>query len=465
MILRFRRRSVRPRLEALELRVTPSNIGVNLSSNTQFTGDYIWTDVHNLFSPWGQVGSPGQTTPAIPLNADNYPLAPASTFADLLDYPDGDYQLSYQGTATVSFSGIGYLAGPVVTNSSGVSTGTVVIDHDLGNGTNLNLTVTGVSAAATMSNFHLYAPGYGSNPTQMFTNTFLNQLKPFSTIRFENWNNVIDSTASSWQERTLPTSFLSTTATGVPYEDMIELANESQKDMWINIPALASPNYVQNLAQLIDNDLDPNLKVYVEYSDETWSSAWLEYSQVLQAAQSNPLVTAAGAEGKIEQQSAYELVSIAQIFDNVFGTSSSRVRPIVAGFADISSYAQTQLQFIQANYGAPSQYVWGVAIAPYLSLPTGDDVAGLSLNQLFVDLNQYLDTTYVSDLQANDALAQSYNLPLISYEGGTSIPGASGVNTQVKEEAQDDPRIYQLYVNMINDWNQYVGSGQSVHGL
>ena len=134
------------------------------------------------------------------------------------------------------------------------------------------LTVTGVSAAATMSNFHLYAPGYGSNPTQMFTNTFLNQLKPFSTIRFENWNNVIDSTASSWQQRTLPTSFLSTAATGVPYEDMIELANESQKDMWINIPALATPNYVQNLAQLIDNDLDPNLNVYVEYSDETWSS-------------------------------------------------------------------------------------------------------------------------------------------------------------------------------------------------
>ena len=64
-----------------------------------------------------------------------------------------------------------------------------------------------------------------------------------------------------------------------------------------------------------------------------------------------------------------------------------------------------------------------MAIAPYISLPTGDDVAGLSLNQLFVDLNQYLDTTYVSDIQANDAVAQSYNLPLVSYEGGTSIPG------------------------------------------
>ena len=138
-------------------------------------------------------------------------------------------------------------------------------------GQSLVLTVTGVSPTATISNFHLYAPGYGSNPTQMFTNTFLNQLKPFSTIRFENWNNVISSTASTWQLRTPPTSFLSTGTTGVPYEDMIELANEAQKDMWINIPALATPNYVQNLAQLIDSDLDPNLNVYVEYSDETWA--------------------------------------------------------------------------------------------------------------------------------------------------------------------------------------------------
>jgi hypothetical protein len=475
MALRPRRRSGRhrigksgrPRIETLESRVTPSNIGVNLAPNSQYSGDFIWVDVHNLFAPWGQVDAPGVYTPAIPVNANNYPLAPAAAGANLLNYPDGDYQLSYQGTATLTFSGIGYLAGPVVTNSSGVSTGTVVINHDLdiggvaNPGQNLLLTVTGVSSTATFSNFHLYAPGYGSNPTQMFTNTFLNQLKPFSTIRFVNWNDTVNSTASSWQARTPPTSFLSTSTTGVPYEDMIELANEAQKNMWITIPALATPDYVQNLAQLIDQQLDPNLKVYVEYSDETWSDAWLAYSQVLQAAGSNPLVTpGAGPETKIEQQSAFELVSIAQTFDKVFGASSSRVMPVVAGFSDVSSWTQIQLQFIQANFGDPDQFVSGLAIAPYLSLPTGDDVAGLTLNQLFADLNQYLATTYVSDLTSNEALAKKYNLPLVTYEGGTSIPSVTnGLNAQVKLEAQLDPRMYQLYVNMINDWNQYAGSG------
>ena len=89
--------------------------------------------MHNLFRSWGPLDHPEAGGPAIPVNANNYPLAPASTIADLAAYPDGDYQLSYQGTATVSFSGIGSLSGPLVTEG-GVTTGTVVIDHNQGDG-------------------------------------------------------------------------------------------------------------------------------------------------------------------------------------------------------------------------------------------------------------------------------------------------------------------------------------------
>ncbi len=462
-----RRKRHRPSLELLEPRITPSNIGVNLTFNYLTAGQDVWVDVGKLFGAWGApVGPTGSATgPAPAVNADNYPLAPASTGARLGSYPDGDYQLSYQGTGIVTFSGIGYLAGPVTTNSDGVSTGTVVIDHDLGagsffNGTLLDMTVTGVSPTATISNFHLYSPGYGSNPTQMFTNAFLQTLKPFSTIRFVQWNNVVDSTASTWASRALPTSFSTTGTMGVPYEDIIELANESQKDMWINIPALATPDYVQNLAQLIYSNLDPNLNVYVEYSDETWNGGFYEYSQVLQLANSNPLVTAPDSTHKIQQESAYQIVSIGQTFDSVFGSSNARVRPVVGAFVSTPNLtSQVQLQFIQANYGTPSKYVYGVGIAPYVLLPTGDDVAGLTLNRLFTDINQSLATTYVSSLQANVAVASSFGLPLLAYEGGTDLsPGSKNVNAQVKLEAQSDPRMYQVFTTMMNDWNTYVGS-------
>jgi len=448
MTLRRRRKSLFPRIEHLEPRLVLSDIGINLASNATDTNDPIWVDVHNTFVGWGA---------GVPVNSDNYPLENASTGTNLGGYPDGNYLLSYQGTGTVTFSGIGYLAGPLVTGSNGVTTGTVVINHQLGNGKFLFISVSGVSPSATISNLHLYVPGYGSNPTQMFTNTFLHQLQPFSTLRFMNWMQTNGSTVSTWQERTPPTSFLATGPAGVPYEDMIELANESQKDMWINIPALATSNYVQNLAELIDTELDPNLKVYLEYSNETWNNGDLANSQILQAAQSNPLVTATDPFSQVEQQSAFELYSSAQIFDQVFGTGSARIRPVLGGWAAIADAAQTQLQFIQTNYGAPSQYIWGVSIAPYLSLPGGDDVPGLTINQLFADLNQDLNTKYVSTITANQAVAQAYNIPLVAYEGGESMYAFNNLNYAVKEESMADPRMHELYDNMMTYWYKYAG--------
>ena len=47
--------------------------------------------------------------------------------------PNGTYEFSYTGTATVTFSDIGQLAGPV-TVSNGVTTGTVIVNHATGDG-------------------------------------------------------------------------------------------------------------------------------------------------------------------------------------------------------------------------------------------------------------------------------------------------------------------------------------------
>jgi hypothetical protein len=206
MMLRARRRKSRPQIELLEPRITPSNIGVALGANGGYGNgsDYIWVDVHNVFGSWAPLG----TTGTVPVNSDDYPLESAQSSALLTGYPDGDYQLSYTGTGTVSFSGIGTLAGPITTDSNGVHSGTVILNQDSHSNNNLVLTVTGVSPTATISNFHLYAPGYGSDPTQMFTNTFLKTLEPFSAIRFVDWESVIDSDVSSWSQRVPPTSFI-----------------------------------------------------------------------------------------------------------------------------------------------------------------------------------------------------------------------------------------------------------------
>ena len=53
-----------------------------------------------------------QPDTAIPLTADGYPLANATTCFNLANYPDGNYGFSYTGTATVAFSDIGNSPGP-----------------------------------------------------------------------------------------------------------------------------------------------------------------------------------------------------------------------------------------------------------------------------------------------------------------------------------------------------------------
>ena len=275
-----------------------------------------------------------------------------------------------------------------------------------------------------------------------------------------NWDEAIASTVSNWSGRVPPTALITDGSAGVPYEDMIELCNESNKDMWINVPTEATPAFVQDLAQLIDADLDPNLNVYVEYSNETWNDGSPVFGEVLSAAGANPLVTQSGNQSMmVAQQSAYEEVSIAKIFDQVFGSQAARVRPIMAALAAWSQVASWQLQFIQQNYGPPSQIIYGSAVAPYVTLPGGDNVAGLTINEVFADLNQYLVSDIVPWLQSDAAVAAQYGVPLVAYEGGQGLaPGANDLNFSVLQAAQNDPRMYQVYLTLMAEWEQ-VGGG------
>jgi hypothetical protein len=446
-----------PRGESLEPRIVLSaEVGINLDLNASYNNDPIWTDLHNLASKW--YPSSGST---VALTADGYPLANASTSFVTANYPNGTYGFSYTGSGTVTFSDVGQSMGPV-TVSNGVTTGTVVVNHLLYDGSTLGMQVTGINPANPMDNFHLMAPGYGNGttPEPMFMPAFIATLKPFSDIRFLNWDMVNVSTVANWSARVGPDAFLTDTSAGVPYEDMIELCNEVQKDMWINIPVDATPQYVQSLAQLIDTDLDPNLNLYVEYANETWNSSTIVENQVLTAAKANPLVTqSSNTLQMIAQQSAYQEVSDAQIFKQVFGSQSARVLPIMSGWSIFPSYSQYALQFIQQTYGAPSQYIYATAVSAYIELPGGDDVSGLTLSQLFADLNQYMTSSFVPNLQSDITVAQEYGLPLIGYEGGEGLPSGTGIlNSAVFTAAQNDPRMYQLFATMVNLWDQGGGA-------
>lgn len=65
---------------------------------------------------------------------------------------------------------------------------------------------------------------------------------------------------------------------GVPYEWLIELANETANDLWIQVPHTASEDLIRQLARLIAGKnghvgLHKNLRVWFEFSNEIWNGA------------------------------------------------------------------------------------------------------------------------------------------------------------------------------------------------
>ncbi|MHB1559843.1 MAG: NPCBM/NEW2 domain-containing protein, partial [Isosphaeraceae bacterium] len=450
-----RRPAFRPAAESLESRLVLSGspIGVSLDSNSWYAGNPIWTDLHNQAVPWSPLG--GDASP-VPLSADGYPLENAQTSFAVANDPAGNYQFSYTGSGTVAFSGA-TLVGPV-TVSGGVTSGTLQITSTGPNAPFVTMNVTGVDSSNPMDNFHLMLPGYGNgtSPEPMFTPQFLQALKPFSDIRFLNWEHVNNSTVSDWSQRVQPNAFLTDSSGGVPYEDMITLANDSQKDIWINIPALATPQYVQNLAQLVYNELDPNLNVYFEFSNEVWNGGFLAYHQVAAAALNNPtLDQSLGQYQLVAQQTAYSLLADAKIFDQVFGSGAARVRPILGGQASWTQFQQYELAYIQQTYGPPSQYIYATAVAPYFSY-TGAQTSGLTVASILANLQSNVQSTF-SAMQSDAAVAKQYGVPLVAYEGGPSIvPNSSDLAALY--QAQNDPRMEAIYQQYLADW-QSVGGG------
>ena len=289
----------------------PAAYGVNIAANTDWSVDQAWVDVRNLFRRWGRLGKPWEENPSLPLSDDGYPLDDASSLTYLKGYPDGTYHLRFRGSATVTFSGMGRLAGPVV-SANGVSTGDVIVDHRRGE--LLILNVRGVDVIDPIRDLRLIRPDLPPETTEVFSERFLHRLRPFSVVRFMDWTRTNNSQVRDWSGRVVPTSFLRTGPGGVAYEDVVALANALKKDVWINVPDEATGEFVVQLARLLRDTLDPDLAVYVEYSNEVWNSTFAQAKRLSASAMTNPHLTKPDAFGRAGELAAERLVSIATIF-------------------------------------------------------------------------------------------------------------------------------------------------------
>lgn len=448
-----------------------AQIGVNIGLPER-GGTYI--DLVKENYRWNEL-STGNALNASQVDTQGWPTVDAQYIVDFrpvaewfgsIDDPEV-YRLDVSGTWKCSFQGQG-----VVAASTGGSVQNLQYDI-MANLTTFDFVVTPASNGLFLinfsntrrtpsdpvnsgfTNFKMLRPGYVED-SQLFHTPLLNIFDSvnFSAIRFmvfteANGTDPAYPSVMEWSDRKLPTD---ASQVGIPtigkrvgacWEHVIDLANRTQTDAWINVPISASADYVTQLANLLKNTLDPSLNIYVESSNEVWNTApGFEQSQYNQAQ--------AAALGIGEQENhARRTAELATIFSSVFGADmiNDRVRVVLCSHLPMLKWwVEPMLQYINSNFTAPSNLIYAIGCQTYFS---GGAQIGESVNKILDDCHSSI-SNQIFDTGINEAgrmqwiaKANAWNLPggFVSYEGGPDHGGGSTDNIANRILAERSERM------------------------
>ena len=342
-----------------------------------------------------------------------------------------------------------------------------------GNGSEYNYFTTGVNWATT------------TNP---WNPTFISELQQAKArcLRFMDWGCVNSSLVTTWSQRIPKTAnhYLSgntqpqrgETGYGIAYEWMIDLCNRVNADLWVCVPHLTDTNYAFQLATLIKNNLNTNLKVYVEYSNECWNdgfaqTGWLDAQRNINGL-ANPLtwqgktVNGFGSGGDCRwSEYTYFVCRTMNQFNQVFGTNSPRVVKVMSGQAGwgqgtgMNQMCEYHLACLQTTNCNP----WGIkidayAIAPYWNAsdhtPTGTEA---SMRASLADC--------VTDLKDTRAALVGSNIPLVCYEGGPDNYSSQAITDSSFQYQLTIDALTAMALQVQGIFNYYTFNGGYIWGL
>lgn len=400
-----------------------------------------------------------------------FDLRPSYAWAPPEDDPDR-FQIDLSGRYRLSFKGQGEVrTGDATVRNQSYDPGSDTTTADLyfppGKGL---LIVDFVNTRGGIRDLRVIRPGYDADISRIFTGPFLSALEPFSVLRFMDFTHTNNSNPphparTEWNQRKLPTDATQLSfggkKDGAAWEYVIALGNESGKDVWINVPVSASDDYIRKLAELFRQNLRPGIRIYLEYSNEVWNPLFTQQPWNLsQAIQEVAQLTSPGlppAIGRIMQarRVANRTVQIARIFEEVYGVGSlnDTLRPVLSWWAIYPDDYRDMLQFLNAKYGPPAQYLYGIAMAPYFN--SAGSGADASPDQILDRLNQSIDG-WRSTRQIFIGVASQFGIRALTYEGGpdsgeNAVSGGAAENVANRIRAHRHPRMQDLVVKDMKD--------------
>lgn len=476
-------------------------LGVNLEGLSDWARIQPFVDLMKTSRPWGTVDAPWDEKAAV--DALGWPTGDAALMVNVRTFEPGDerkayrymtrgvYRLTFTGRATVSTTSVNV----VIRNyryraATNRSTADVVVGARAD-----QLMLAFRNTRGGVKNVTLRRPGYDA--TETFTTEFKQALQPFGVLRLMDFLRTNYNPVRHWGQRTTPASATQASAKGGAYEYAIQIANELDKDIWINIPGGASDTYVRSLAQLIKRDLAPGRVVYVEYSNELWNFIFPQSTENMQAAVREAIAgdrTLTNGKqctkemfdsGNVDDCNQYwagyhrvgkRAVRISEIFSEVMGAAAinNRVRVVYATQFASPGIAELVLKNIATYRGQPSASLYGVATAPYFYL--SEQLAGSAsaspdqiLNSLQSSLRTENEPLFAAGVRENGAfvrkpyrggtntgashkaLADFYGLKSLAYEGGPDLR-QNPANARAKIAANKDARMGAMVQSEIAQW-------------
>ncbi len=413
-------------------------------------------------------GSPTNTTDGLaPVDANGWPTQDFGVWLATLD-PNygagGTYKLEFECATIPTFDL--HAAGATATNVvRDPVTGIVTADLNYPN-TTQNFSISFYNTQGGARNIRLWSPNAPrTNPFTPWYRSHMNH--GGGVIRWMDANETMSSGASisSWANRTRLDSVRWRGSTGIPYEACIALCNELNSDMYINIPGRANNTYVRELARLIRDNLNPNLAVYVEWSNEVWATGTTtgrENNDAATAEVNNIPDSNLDYDGSTNpahwrwRRYARRSLEISNIFKEEFpaGSMFTRLRPILAGQNANPSQYLNMLNYIEANFGPPANYFHAIAVAPYFENWVNDSLnPALEFDEFVTGLQAGIDRWRNSiEWERYTAYSVWHGLaPVVAYEAGIDTRGFN--NLEVKGQIHRSPQARTLINNYIDAWH------------
>lgn len=295
----------------------------------------------------------------------------------------------------------------------------------------------------------------------IFNPDYLRHIREYKVLRFMNMSGITRNPIQHWNKRPHlqqanwggPEG-----VRGVPLEVMIELANRVGADPWFTLPHAADNHFVESFARMVKKNLNPNLKVYVEYSNETWNGIFSQHQYMKQMGQRYKLDTD-------ELQGAYKYyskrsVEMFRIFEKAFAGKERLIR-VMGGLTGNKRMTQTMLKFNNAHRYtdafAVAPYVWGDTDALRKSRTTSD------MFRIMTDKRyRYSLPKVIEAIKQQVGVLSPMGIDLIAYEGGQHL-----VDWKTKSNTQHpNPLFYKtnqhnqmatIYKRLLDGWKQAGG--------